>query len=89
MANQLLKDKIRDLLKSGHFSDPDDFVLVSDGPDADSIHVVVVSDKFKRVRLKKKLDLISSELVGKLSRKEWGKVTLSVGVTPEEVKALG
>jgi acid stress-induced BolA-like protein IbaG/YrbA len=88
MAEQLLKDKIRDLLKSGYFRDPDDFVLVSDGPDADSIHVVVVSKKFKGVRLKEKHDLIWSELIRKLTRKEWGRVTLSVGVTPEEIKAL-
>jgi acid stress-induced BolA-like protein IbaG/YrbA len=73
MAEQLLKDKIRDLLKR---------------PDADSIHVVVVSKKFKGVRLKEKHDLIWSELIRKLTRKEWGRVTLSVGVTPEEIKAL-
>jgi stress-induced morphogen len=89
MAEHQLKEKIRRLLKTGYFRDEDDFVDVSDGTDADSIHIVVVSRKFQGARLKDKHDLIWSELTRQLPRKEWGKVTLSVGVSPEELKALG
>ena len=58
----------------------------SDGPD-DSIHVVIVSRKFDGRRMKEKNDLIWSVLVQNLSPEEWGKVSLSVGASPEEIKA--
>jgi hypothetical protein len=86
MADAALKQKIHDLLKqSDHFKGPDDLVDVSDGPD-DSIHVVVVSRKFDGYRLKEKNDLIWSVLET-LPPDEWGKVTLSIGASPEEIKA--
>ena len=37
--------------------------------------------------MKEKNDLIWSLLVENLSKEEWGKVTLSVGASPEEIKA--
>ena len=37
--------------------------------------------------MKQKNDLIWSLLVQHLSREEWGKVSLSVGASPEEIKA--
>jgi hypothetical protein len=86
MADLQLKEKIYDVLKDGYFSDPNDMVDVSDGPD-DSIHLVIVSRKFDGLRLKDKTDLIWSELVSNLTPEEWGKVTLSVGTSPEEIKA--
>jgi hypothetical protein len=86
MANVALKRKIHDLLKEGYFKDTNDLVDVSDGPD-DSIHVVVVSRKFDGRRMKEKDDLIWSELVQKLEPEEWGKVSLSIGASPEEIKA--
>jgi stress-induced morphogen len=86
MADDALKQKIHDLLKrSEHFNGPDDLVDVSDGPD-DSIHVVVVSRKFDGYRLKEKNDLIWSVLET-LPPDEWGKVTLSIGASPEEIKS--
>ena len=69
-----------------HFKDPQDLVDVSDGP-VDSIHVVVVSRKFDGHRMKEKNDLIWSVLVQKLAPEEWGQVSLSVGTSPEEIKA--
>ncbi len=87
MADAALKQKIVTALKAGYFKDPDDFVDVSDGTD-DNVHVVIVSRKFSGRRMKEKNDLIWSELTGKLGADEWSKVSLSVGVTPEEIKAL-
>lgn len=37
--------------------------------------------------MKEKNDLIWSVLVQKMAREEWGKVSLSVGASPEEIKA--
>lgn len=86
MADQQLKDKVHDVLKRGYFRDTDDLVDISDGPD-DSIHVVIVSRKFDGHRMKEKHDLIWSELSQKLAPEEWGLVSLSIGVSPEEIKA--
>jgi len=86
MADQQLKRRIHDVLKDGYFNDIDDSVDVSDGPD-DSIHVVIVSRKFDGCRMKEKNDLIWSELTQNLSPEQWGLVSLSIGVSPEEIKA--
>lgn len=86
MTDEQLKHKIRDVLKRGYFHDVDDLVDVSDGPD-DSIHVVIVSRKFDGRRMKEKHDLIWSELSQKLAPDEWGRISLSIGVSPEEIKA--
>ena len=86
MADSKLKQKIRDVLRGAYFKDPDDLVDVSDGPD-DSIHVVIVSRKFDGRRMKEKNDLIWSVLSQHLPPDEWGKVSLSVGTSPEEIKA--
>ena len=60
-------------------------VDVSDGP-VDSIHLVIVSRKFDGRRMKEKHDLIWAEL-SKLTPEEWSKVSLSIGASPEEIKA--
>jgi len=86
MADEQLKQKVRDVLKGGYFRDADDLVDISDGPD-DSIHVVIVSRKFDGHRMKEKHDLIWSELSQKLAPTEWSRVSLSIGVSPEEIKA--
>ena len=86
MADVQLKQKVRDALRGAYFKDADDLVDVSDGPE-DSIHVVVVSRKFDGRRMKEKDDLIWSVLTQKLIPEEWGKVSLSVGASPEEIKA--
>lgn len=86
MADVQVKQKIHGVLRASYFKDPDDLVDVSDGPD-DSIHVVVVSRKFDGRRMKEKNDLIWSVLVQNLLPEEWGKISLSVGASPEEIKA--
>lgn len=86
MADAALKRKIRDTLKNGYFKDVDDLVDVSDGQ-YDHIDVVVVSRKFDGRRMKEKHDLIWSQLVALLGPEEWGQITLSMGVSPEEIKA--
>ena len=86
MTDAQLKEKIHDVLKDGYFQDADDLVDISDGPD-DSIHVVIVSRKFDGQRMKEKHDLIWSELSQNLAPEEWGRVSLSIGVSPEEIKA--
>jgi hypothetical protein len=86
MANERLKQKVYNALKQGYFSDPDDAVDVSDGPE-DSIHLVIFSRKFNKRSMKEKHDLIWSELMQKLTTEEWGKISLSIGASPEEIKA--
>jgi stress-induced morphogen len=86
VADEQLKQTIHDVLKEGYFQDRDDMVDVSDGPD-DSIHVVIVSRKFDGHHMKEKHDLIWSELTRHLTPDVWGKVSLSIGVSPEELKA--
>jgi acid stress-induced BolA-like protein IbaG/YrbA len=86
MANEQLKKKVHDVLKTGYFADIDDAVDVSEGPE-DSLHLVIFSRKFDGKYLKEKNDLIWSELMQHLSQNEWGKVSLSIGVSPEEIKA--
>lgn len=87
MADIELKTRIKGLLKGGYFPDPDDLVDVSDGDD-DNVHIVVVSRKFDGLRFQEKNDLIWGELIAKLKELEWQKVSLSVGVTPEEIKGF-
>ena len=86
MADQQLKKKVYEVLKEGYFSGTDDAVDISDGPE-DSIHLVIVSRKFDGKRLKEKNDLIWSQLMQYLATDEWGKVSLSIGASPEEIKA--
>ena len=86
MADAQLKKKVYDMLRKGYFSDPDDAVDVSDGPE-DSMHFVIFSRKFDKRSLKEKHDLIWSELIQKLDTEEWNKISLSTGASPEEIKA--
>lgn len=89
MANAALKEKIRETLKLGCFRDPDDAIYVSDSEDVEeNVHVVVVSPKFRGKRLGEKTDLILSHLMQNLDREEWGRASLSIGVSPEELKTL-
>jgi acid stress-induced BolA-like protein IbaG/YrbA len=87
MATNSLKKKIKQILKSGYFGSADDLVDVSDGSD-DDIHLVIVSRKFDGHYLKEKNDLIWSELMKYLAPEEWGDISLSVGLSPEELKAV-
>jgi len=89
MADAHLKQKIAEALRSAYFKDQTDLVDVSDGDDADDdVHVVIVSRKFDGRRLKEKTDLIWSVLTQELPPGDWGKVSLSIGVSPEQIKSL-
>ncbi len=88
MADPALKAKIKGSLEHTYFGDPEDAVSVSDSDEpGDTIHVVIVSPKFHGLRLAEKTDLILSKLYQSLTPDDWGKVTLSIGVSPEELKA--
>ena len=87
MAHNHLKNKILQVLKNGYFKENEDLVDVSDGSD-DYIHLVIVSRKFDGLRLKEKNNLIWSQLMKNLAPEEWGNISLSVGLSPEELKAV-
>ncbi len=76
-----------DIVKNGYFKATNDVVDVSDGPAGD-IPIVIVGRKFDGHRLKEKYDMIWSELSQKLNPNEGGKASLSIGVSPEERKAI-
>lgn len=86
MADDLTKQRIAGALTRAYFGDPGDFVDVSDG-DADHVHVVVVSRKFEGQHYAEKNDLLWSIIVRELRKDDWGKVTLSIGVSPTDIKA--
>ena len=87
MADAALKTAIKEALVRSYFRDPEDAVSVSDSDEpGDGIHVVVVSPKFHGKHLGEKNDLIMSRLIELLPPDDWGKVTLSVGVSPDELK---
>ena len=89
MAEASLKLKIRETLESGYFSGPEDAVSVSDSEDiAENVHVVVVSPKFRGKWMGEKTDLILSQLYQSLPPEDRGRVSLSIGVSPEELKVL-
>jgi len=86
---QELSDKIISALKAGPFKDAEDAVIVDYPPTGvDEIHVVVVSRKFEGLRMKQKISLITSALRGKLSKREHTRITLVMGLTPDDVKAV-
>lgn len=87
MANEHLKEKIYQTLTNGYFKDRRDLVDVSDGS-GDLIHLVIVSRKFDGHRMMERHHLIWNELTQKLRPEEWSQISLSVGASPEEVKAL-
>jgi len=62
-------------------------VDVSDGPE-DSVHLVVVSRKFDGQRTQERDDMVWSLLTTALSQNDWNKVSLLVGASPEDIKAI-
>lgn len=85
MADVETKQRVADALVKAYFRDIGDLVDVSDGSD-DNIHVVVVSRKFGGQHLREKTDLLHSIMVDNLSPDDWGRVTLSIGVSPDDIK---
>jgi hypothetical protein len=87
MADADLKDRIYDILRNGRFKDDSDLVDVSDGDDIDDVHVVVVTRKFEGMSSREKRELILKDLIANLKKKEWTRISLAVGKSPEEIKA--
>ena len=87
MNQEKLKGKIRKALKQNLFTSPDDLVDVSNGANS-FIHVVVVSRKFESHSPGDNHDLLWTEITKLLKPEEWGKITLSVGVSPEDIKCI-
>lgn len=79
-----LKDKIRDVLTRSLFTDPTDVIDVSDGDDADDLHLVVISRKLEGRRIWERNDLSWDELIRGLTPAEWGKISLTIGVGPDQ-----
>jgi hypothetical protein len=85
MVDAQLKEKIRGLLQRTIFTDPTDVIDVSDGDDIDDLHLVVISRKLEGRRLRERTDLIWDELQRDLTPDEWGRISLTIGVTPDQV----
>jgi hypothetical protein len=77
------KKKICDVLKSVFFNDADDVVEVSDG-DADDLHLRVISRKFRGLGLLEKNDVVWNVLLEKLEPEEWGEISMTVAMSPDE-----
>ena len=89
MACEKVKRKIYHMLKDGYFNDEKDFVDVSDGTAQESIHIVVVSRKFKPgMTSDERGDIIDNQIWGHLPLEEWGRVFLTIGRHPAEVHIL-
>lgn len=87
MSDNAIKEKIYQVLKTGYFNDNNDLVDVSNGS-YDYLHLVIVSRKFDSQSVKDRYELIWDELENKLTPEEWGHISLTVGISPEEVKAI-
>ena len=89
MACNVAKRKIYDLFTEGYFSDDKDFVDVSDGGfDGEDIHIVIISRKFNGYTMSERGRIISEEMWKHLTQNEWGRVFLTIGMLPEEVRIL-
>jgi len=86
MVDKQLKDKIHHVLKNGYFNNSNDLVDLSDGSE-DLIHLVIVSRKFDGHYMMERHNLIWDELENNLKPEEWGHISLSIGVSPEDIKA--
>lgn len=87
-ASANLKEKIASALAGGGFSGRGDLVDVSDSEDTGSIHVVVVSRKFDGMGMLEKQDAIWTILADGLDSEELERITLMVGVSPEDIKSV-
>jgi hypothetical protein len=80
-----LKKKIASALKEHLFDDPRDIVDVSDGEDSEDLHLVVISNKLKGRGLRERTHFIWDELTRRLDPEEWGRISLTISLTPKQV----
>ena len=89
MACKTAKRKIYEMLRGGRFNGERDFVDVSDGGfDREDIHIVIISRKFNGYTMTERGRIIWEEMWKHLTQNEWGRVFLSIGMLPEEVRIL-
>jgi acid stress-induced BolA-like protein IbaG/YrbA len=86
MADDALKETIKDVLQKNYFKGQDEYVDVSDG-EGDSVHVLIISRQLGGKRAKEKRDLIWGELTAHLKPEQWQRISLLVAKTPDEVVA--
>ena len=83
LARENLKQRIQSVLRNEAFRDSDDVVTVSDGPDGD-LYLRIVSRKFRGRRLTNKNDLVWSQLLRHLEPDQWGRISVTQALAPEE-----
>jgi hypothetical protein len=83
MARDALKAKLMKIFRK-HFPGRDDKIIVRKGF-ADFLHLYVVSKQFKGKRFKAGEETIWPILSRELTEEEWGRVSLIVGVAPDEI----
>lgn len=59
-----------------------------DGDWPDHFHVVIVSPKSDGQRMKKEHDIIWDDLFRSLTPEEWGKISLTIGHSPQELTTI-
>jgi hypothetical protein len=81
-----LKQKIRRILRR-HFSERQERMFFANGFE-DCIHLYVVSPRFKGKRPREIGKMIWPSLFANLTPEEWGRVTLTKGLTPDQVNGV-
>ena len=78
-----LKDKLLHILRK-EFRGRSERVVLRDGFEG-SIHLFVISDRFKNKPLRAKGEMIWPILFRELTEDEWGRITLTTGFAADEV----
>ena len=86
MPNEAVCRRVYEVLRGHYFNGRDDLVDVTEGGE-DDVHVVVVSRKLAGLSYDEKHDLVWDELMRHLTVEEWGRVSLTIARSPEEIKA--
>ncbi len=85
MSRDLLPSKIKRILKK-EYGDKGERIVLRPGFD-DNLHLYIISKKFKGLRPKLKEDKIWPILFRELERDEWGRITLTMGLAPDEINS--
>jgi hypothetical protein len=83
MARDPLKSKLIRVLER-EFPGKKERIVLRDGFQG-SIHLYVISDKFRNKRLRAKGEMIWPILFRELTEDEWGRITLTTGIAPDEI----
>ena len=83
MSRDPVVARIKRILKK-EFGDKQDQIIVRNGFE-EILHLYIISKKFKKVPTTDRGDLIWSLLFSELQDEEWGRITLVMGLTPNEL----